>query len=77
MSLNSPLPVQIWTTDSKLKIQEGFKSVIQIWGGGRQLKFINFGPWGFPILFNILEQTVKTGSVSLLKYRSMFLDQIN
>ena len=26
----SILPVQIWITDSKLKSQEGFKSVIQI-----------------------------------------------
>ena len=38
------LPVQIWTTDSKLKIKEGFESVIKIWTGGRQFKLIKFGP---------------------------------
>jgi hypothetical protein len=39
-SLNYLLPVQIWTTDYKLKIKEGFESEIQIWTGGRQFKFI-------------------------------------
>ena len=29
-------PVKLWTTDSKLKIREGFESVIQIWTGDRQ-----------------------------------------
>ena len=28
--------IQIWTTDSKWKFQEGFESVIQIWTSGRQ-----------------------------------------
>ena len=31
--LNYQLPVQIWTTNLKLKIQKGFESVIQIWTG--------------------------------------------
>ena len=41
-SLNYLLPVQIWTTDYKLKIKEGFESVILIWAGGKQFKFSNF-----------------------------------
>ena len=37
---------KIWTMDSKLQIQEGFKSVIQIWTVCRQFSnFIKFGPW--------------------------------
>ena len=41
---NYLLLVQIWTTESKLKIKEGFESVIQIWTGSRQFKFIKFSP---------------------------------
>ena len=43
-SLNYLQLVQIWTTDSKLKIKEGFESVIKSWIGGRHLKFIKVGP---------------------------------
>ena len=49
-------PVQIWTTDSKLKIQEGFESAIQIWTGGSQFsgKFIKFGSCFYIYLLYLL-----------------------
>ena len=34
----------IWTTNSKGNTYEGFEAVIQIWIGGKQFKFIKFGP---------------------------------
>ena len=45
--LPNAVPVQIWTTDSKLKIKERFKSAIKVWTGGEQFKFIKFGSWTF------------------------------
>ena len=41
------------SADIKLQIKEGFVSVIQIWTGGRQFKFIKFGSWSLCKIKNL------------------------
>ena len=42
-AVEPPTTESIWTTDLKTKIEERLKSVIQIWTGGWQFKFIKYG----------------------------------
>ena len=47
--MNYILPVQIWTTDSKLKIKEVFESMFPNWTSIGHFEFIKFNP--SPVLF--------------------------